>query len=185
MAEYIHEYPFEQVVGITVIIGQDGTKNDADGNGHRYYYAKNPDYIHKRDHNITYCYVLTMYEWACRGRPTSNQPFFSCNTDPVPWCITERLYNNSIKQGVKLCGIIDSRRYSSKSLRIAGASALAAANIPDYTIKQLGRWKSDAFLIYIRNSTKAFHEAIRALSNISTLTTSDLSHWHPAGYNIK
>ena len=36
------------------------------------------------------------------------------------------------------------------SLRIGGASALAAANTPAYVIQILGRWKSDAFLQYLR-----------------------------------
>ena len=36
------------------------------------------------------------------------------------------------------------------SFRIGGASAMAAAGIPAYLIQILGRWKSDAFLAYIR-----------------------------------
>ena len=38
------------------------------------------------------------------------------------------------------------------SFRIGGASALATANVPAYQIQLLGRWKSDAFLRYIRLS---------------------------------
>ena len=36
------------------------------------------------------------------------------------------------------------------SFRIGGASALAAAGVPDYIIQSLGRWTSDSFLRYIR-----------------------------------
>lgn len=38
------------------------------------------------------------------------------------------------------------------SFRIGGASALAGANVPAYQIQILGRWRSDAFLTYIRLS---------------------------------
>jgi len=179
MAESVWQYAFKQIQGITVVIGAMGTKNDPDGEGHKYHYKTDKTYDHDRDQNNKYCYVQTMYSWACSGRPTSNQPFFSCNTDPSPWTISQRLYAMSIKAGAALCGVHDTRRYTTKSLRIAAASALAAANIPDYTIKQLGRWKSNAFLIYIRNSTKAFQYALEALTNTNTLTQADLLHWHP------
>ena len=36
------------------------------------------------------------------------------------------------------------------SFRIGGASALAAAGVPDYIIRIMGRWASDSFLTYIR-----------------------------------
>ena len=39
---------------------------------------------------------------------------------------------------------------NSHSFRIGGASALAAAGIPDFEIRILGRWSSDSFLRYIR-----------------------------------
>ena len=36
------------------------------------------------------------------------------------------------------------------SFRIGGASALAAAGLPDFVIQVIGRWSSDSFLRYIR-----------------------------------
>ena len=41
------------------------------------------------------------------------------------------------------------------SFRIGGASALAAAGVPDYIIQTLGRWSSDSFLRYIRLPARA------------------------------
>ena len=38
------------------------------------------------------------------------------------------------------------------SFRIGGASALATSGVPAYQIQLLGRWRSDAFLAYIRLS---------------------------------
>ena len=42
------------------------------------------------------------------------------------------------------------------SLRSGCAMALHLAELPEYTIKLIGRWKSDAFLVYIRPQIKEF-----------------------------
>ena len=60
--------------------------------------------------------------------------------------------------------------FSSHSLRIAGASALANAGVPDYIIQKTGRWKSLTFLQYIRLA----HNAISIMSKVSTLTSDDV-----------
>ena len=49
---------------------------------------------------------------------------------------------------------LDPRRVSSHSLRIGGATAMAAAGMSEYEIKQMGGWKSDVFLDYARNTTQ-------------------------------
>ena len=45
----------------------------------------------------------------------------------------------------------DPRRYSSHSFRKGGASSLQAAGVGDAAIRLLGRWKSDAFNLYVRH----------------------------------
>ena len=45
---------------------------------------------------------------------------------------------------------VDTRGYSGHSFRIGAASAAARAGLPDSMIQSLGRWKSAAFLSYIR-----------------------------------
>jgi hypothetical protein len=40
--------------------------------------------------------------------------------------------------------------YSSHSFRIDAATTAASAGIPDHLIKSLGRWSSNAYLLYIR-----------------------------------
>ena len=60
---------------------------------------------------------------------------------------------------------LDPRRISSHSLRIGGATtAIAAAGMSEYEIKQMGGWKSDVFLDYARNTTQLFERARRALA---------------------
>lgn len=50
-------------------------------------------------------------------------------------------------------------RYSSHSLRAAGATALAAAGVSDREIKLLGRWRSDVFMAYTRLVAPAVRQA--------------------------
>ena len=59
---------------------------------------------------------------------------------------------------------LDPRRVSSHSLRIGGTTAMAAAGMSEYKIKQMDGWKSYVFLDYARNKTQLFERARRALA---------------------
>jgi hypothetical protein len=50
----------------------------------------------------------------------------------------------------KCCASIglDSTRYSGHSLRAGGATDLFVARVPHYIVKKMGRWKSDAAMLY-------------------------------------
>jgi hypothetical protein len=170
-ANNIHAYPFKEIVGVHILIGQNGTKNDQHGQGHAYYYKTNKQYIHERDKYTTFCYVRTMYEWASMAKPKANDPFFSCQTSTTPWTMTPYIYAQSIKDGACYCGIIDTKNFTPKSTRVAAASAAAAANLPPYTIQSLGRWKSTAFMRYIRASTLAFEQAYKYLTDVKLQDT--------------
>ena len=67
-------------------------------------------------------------------------------------------------------------RVSSHSLRIGGASALTAAGVSDYIILDMGRWKSFAFLAYVRCTTQMFEIARYALSRNDLITLDRLMH---------
>ena len=45
---------------------------------------------------------------------------------------------------------IDQSRYSGHSFRIGAATSAAAAGVPAHIIKMLGRWSSEAYLLYVR-----------------------------------
>ena len=57
--------------------------------------------------------------------------------------------SHTLKSAVQFCGQ-DPRRFDTHSFRIGRASQLAADNASDLTIRATGRWKSNAFLEYIR-----------------------------------
>ena len=60
------------------------------------------------------------------------------------------------------------------SLRIGGASALAAVNTPDYVIQLLGRWRSDAFREYI-----ALPDAFITARQVQMAAATTITSWDP------
>lgn len=54
-----------------------------------------------------------------------------------------------LRQALKAVGI-DDTKYSGHSFRIGAATTAAAVGVEDSTIQMLGRWKSSAYLSYIR-----------------------------------
>lgn len=65
------------------------------------------------------------------------------------YCTTAWL-RHQIKKQVKRLGL-DPRRYANHSLRAGGATDLFVARVPYYIIKKVGRWQSDAAMIYYRD----------------------------------
>ena len=64
---------------------------------------------------------------------------------------------------------------SSHSLRAGAATALGAANAPDYVIKNFGGWSSEAFLGYVRASTNLYANVHDILANGGTLPRESFS----------
>ena len=70
--------------------------------------------------------------------------------------LSQRHFNHLIKDLAQRVGIPVSR-YSTHSFRIGAATTAAAAGIPDWKIKMLGRWLSDSYQTYVRTPE---HEVI-------------------------
>ena len=57
--------------------------------------------------------------------------------------------------------------YTSHSLRIGAATSAAVLGVPDYMIKTMGRWASDAYKVYIRTPRSAWARTSASLSKAS------------------
>ena len=55
---------------------------------------------------------------------------------------------------------LPAKRVASHSLRSGGAMALHCAGVSDTTIKKMGRWSSDTFLMYIHEQISAFSRGL-------------------------
>jgi hypothetical protein len=98
----------------------------------------------------------------------------------LKWTLKPRYFNLCLKQLAVLYNL-DPARISSHSLRIGGASALAAAGVPDYLIMDMGRWRSLTFLTYVRRSTQMFDTARNALARRDLLTVGQIRLMNPKG----
>jgi hypothetical protein len=171
--EDVFQYDKSLLRGLTISIGKNQTKNDQDGNVHVYYYDK------VDTSNGAYCFVESMYNCACICRPILGEAFFTCNTDKKKWKLTYDHYGAAVKAAAKLVGIKDLRGYTQKSTRVGATTTLAANDVPDYTIKDLGRWNSTAFMEYIRLSLKQFGRALGILTNVNSYTLEDAMRCDP------
>ncbi|VDI00683.1 Hypothetical predicted protein [Mytilus galloprovincialis] len=70
-----------------------------------------------------------------------------CHFDGKP--LTKYQFSAILKKSLHALGI-DNARWSSHSFRIGMATACAIEGLSDEKIKSLGRWKSGAYLRYIR-----------------------------------
>ena len=107
--------------------------------------------------------------WEAHHLDNHPQEFVFCQIDrrfpggklfpSVP--ATGNAYRRPIKRMVQTIGL-DTRRYSGHFLRSGGATDLFAKGTPYYVIKKMGRWTSDAALLYFRSEMDVAKQAARA-----------------------
>ena len=81
------------------------------------------------------------------------------HTNGLP--LTRDQFMSEVKKALQTAQI-DSTWYSSHSFWIGAVSAAAAAGVPAYFIKMLGRWESEAYHLYIRTPFESL-EAVTQL----------------------
>ena len=69
--------------------------------------------------------------------------------------LSYRLYNALIKRLVQLAGL-DPALYSSHSVRAGAATQAARSGLDPDSIKRLGRWRSQAYMVYLRPPPEAY-----------------------------
>jgi hypothetical protein len=71
-----------------------------------------------------------------------------------------------IKEAVAQLGL-DPKRYSGHSMRAGGATDLFVARVPYFIIKRMGRWTSDAAMVYYRAEEDVRHSVRGAFSKMA------------------
>ena len=94
------------------------------------------------------CPVAAILNYLSRRPDTPGPLFLFFNSTPL----TRVALVTHLRTALSQAGI-DSSRYSGHSFRIGAASAAAKAGYSDSFIRTLGRWKSAAFIAYIRTQS--------------------------------
>ena len=93
-----------------------------------------------------YCPVSSLDKYlSIRGRTLG--PIF-VNQSGIP---VNRQLAQFLKACVSMCGLPVSNKYSTHSFRIGRATQLPFEQVPEDQIRQIGHWKSNAYLKYIRH----------------------------------
>ena len=105
------------------------------------------------------CHAFERYS-SLHSSASSCTPFLQAGRfDPLSCAAVTR----ALRQLLQQAGI-DSLKYSSHSFRIGAATTAAAAGLPVWLIKNLGRWSSDAYLNYIHQQPSLTSEIYKLLS---------------------
>ena len=93
----------------------------------------------------TFCPVEKLLQYLLVRGGSSGALFQMPNGNPVP----RSFFTEKLSIALKYCGL-DPSRYKGHSFRIGAASYAAERGLSDAQIRAMGRWKSNAFLKYIR-----------------------------------
>jgi len=162
------------VLSVTVTIRS--AKNDADGQGHKLHFKKK-----QIGPEVAFCIASSMFSWAVSARPVASHPFLSHHggASGKRWFLSYKAYVNGVKAMAAFAGF-DPDRFGSHSIRIGGATVLAAAGHPNHYIMKLGRWKSLAFLGYIHWAINAMDAALGSLVDPRHFGNDDIRRLNPA-----
>ena len=95
-----------------------------------------------------------------RRHPTGSGPLFTFSNGTF---LTRQRWSEIIQS------VIPDVNINTHSFRIGGASAAAAAGLPDSTIQVLGRWSSDAYKLYVRFPDSTFKNASMKMATVAKL----------------
>ena len=129
--------------------------------------------IHIYPTNSSTCPVRALTLFADKIGPTPPQKLvFSAGTCSP---LTRPKFTEIIRYLLIQAGMCPSN-YASHSFRIGAATTAAAAGLPTWLIKTLGRWSSDAYLTYIHCPNSVIASVPAALSSAIAI---DQPTWNP------
>jgi len=159
-----HTPPTDWTTVAAVTINVRSKKNDPEKRGHKYYFAtaKPTD---------QYCIVKVLWTYATEIHPEADMPLFY--VPHTQWLLTPAFFRAHLKKLANRFHL-DPARVCPHSIRIGGATTLAAAGMAGPTIQKHGGWRSTAFLEYILQNAMLYEQARSALAATQALTISDI-----------
>ena len=115
------------------------------------------------------CPIKAMTVYAMRVDTAHNNPVFQAGRFNS---LTQKKLNAILRNLLQQANV-NHVNYSSHSFRIGAATTAAAAGLPPWLIKALGRWHSDAYLAYIRCPVSVYSSVLQILAS------TDASHQPP------
>lgn len=125
--------------------------------------------------DCVYDIVSVLYEYVRAVRPARGKPFF--HIPSLLWSLTPAHYNQRLRVVAVKHGL-DPDRVHSHSVRIGGATVLAAAQVPDYVIMAMGGWASAVYLQYDCPSLQLYAAAQEALANATFISAQSIRAMH-------
>jgi integrase len=113
-------------------------------------------------------------KWSAKSHSTDKEPFFSMNSSSGHWELNSLHIASAVKGMARKKGFAVFR-FSSHSLRYGGATTLAAAGLPDSWIQVYGRWRSLAFLAYIKLSENIFKKVQQTMNDSTQFSHADIA----------
>ena len=110
------------------------------------------------------CAPCIMHHFLPRFPVEPASPLFRFSSGSL---LSYPVYNSIIKSLVQLAGL-DPTHYSSHSVRAGAATQAAEAGLDPDSIKRLGRWRSDAYMVYLRPPPESYAAFAPALTSNSS-----------------
>lgn len=169
-ADQLGDIPLSRIIGASAFLAR--SKTDGSGKGKRIPFLRqlvNPP-------SCVYDIVTVLYEYVQAARPARGKSFFYIPS--LFWSLSPAHYNLRLRAVAEKHGL-DPDRVHSHSVRIGGATVLAAAQVPDYVIMAMGGWASAVYLQYVRPSVQIYAAAQGALANSGFVSASSIRAMHP------
>ena len=112
------------------------------------------------------CSVMAMRDYLLQYIPAATGPLFTFANGQ--W-LSRTSLTKELRSALQGCGL-PADKYFTHSFRIGAATTAAAAGVPSWLIKVLGRWSSDCYERYIKTPQKTLLDVSKTLAtNISNV----------------